>query len=123
MDASQRKASAVTLGRRIDSLYERFESAWQSGANPRLDDYLAEVVEALRVKALDELLESTLLACEFALSIPHFCHQRLGQEFVCFRPPLRLASQKRLVYIRSDCRFTIGQFASREGTLILANRR
>jgi hypothetical protein len=56
MDASERRASVVTLGRRIDSLCERFESAWQSGTRPRLEDFLAEVEEESQGRAFVELL-------------------------------------------------------------------
>ena len=44
--------------RRIDELCARFEAAWQSGQEPRAEDYLAELAEPERAALLRALLLS-----------------------------------------------------------------
>jgi serine/threonine protein kinase/formylglycine-generating enzyme required for sulfatase activity len=40
----------------VDAVCERFESAWQSGARPRLEDYLSSAPEPQRTELLHELI-------------------------------------------------------------------
>ncbi len=42
---------------RIDAICDRFEADWQAGRRPRIEDYLAEVLEANRPLLIRELVE------------------------------------------------------------------
>jgi WD40 repeat protein len=46
----------LELAQWVDEVCERFEEAWQSGATPRLEDYLGEAAEPQRTDLLHELI-------------------------------------------------------------------
>src|SRR5262245_60147776 len=49
---------SLTAWHRIDQTCARFEAAWQAGARPRLEDFLAETPEPERRRLFRELLEA-----------------------------------------------------------------
>jgi serine/threonine-protein kinase len=55
---SQSGSAALTLSleRQVNDVCDRFEAAWQAGARPRLEDYLADCPEPARPALLAELL-------------------------------------------------------------------
>jgi hypothetical protein len=57
----------IGLARRIDEVCRRFEAAWQEGHQPRVDDYLVDVLEEGRPALRAEL---SALECELRQSKP-----------------------------------------------------
>ncbi|MBI5759608.1 MAG: serine/threonine protein kinase, partial [Planctomycetales bacterium] len=67
--------------RRIDALCDGFETAWQAGRQPRIEDYLSELSEADRSDLLRELLRiefeyrrsdgEPIIATEYQSRFPH----------------------------------------------------
>jgi len=51
-----RKPSSTSLDKRVDELCDRFEAAWREGRKPRIEDFLAETVDAPPSALLRELV-------------------------------------------------------------------
>jgi serine/threonine-protein kinase len=62
----------IGLARRIDEVCQRFEAAWRAGCQPRIDDYLVDVVDEGRpaLQAELEALERELRQLEETLPRP-----------------------------------------------------
>ena len=62
----------VDLARRIDEVCRRFEADWREGRQPRIDDYLVDVIDEGRpaLRAELEALERDLRQAEENLPLP-----------------------------------------------------
>ncbi|MGE0538505.1 MAG: protein kinase, partial [Pirellulales bacterium] len=52
--------SSLSAANAIDQLCDRFEAAWSTGDRPRIEAYLAELIETARPRAFEELLSVEL---------------------------------------------------------------
>ena len=77
---SENPSDSLSLQLRVDEICQRFESAWQSGQRPHIEDYMSATHEPERALLVRELMK---LEIEIAAGAKFHTRKSTGQRFPC----------------------------------------